>query len=125
MFSREFNLLVHCLGLILLMASLGGTALHAMNGGTSGDNRSRRFISIFHGLGAFLMLLGGGGLLASGGFRYGTGFPPWLIAKMAIWILFAAAPFLPYRRPYLARWLMLGLPTLGGLATWLGIYKPL
>ncbi len=39
-------------------------------------------------------------------------------------ILLAAAPFLPYQRPHLARWLMLGLPALGGVAAFMGIYKP-
>ncbi len=124
MFSRELYNVVHIIGIILLMSSLGGTALHAMNGGTNRDNRSRRFVTILHSVGAFLILLGGFGMLARIGFRHGEVFPPWLAVKITIWILLAAAPFLPYRRPYLARWLMLGLPAFGGLAAFMGIYKP-
>ena len=124
MFSKEYSAVLHMLGVIMLIASLGGTALHAMNGGTSADNKSRRFISIMHGIGAFLILLGGVGLFASLGFKHGERMPMWLAIKVTVWILFAAAPFLPYRRPYLARWLMLGLPAFGGLAAYMGIYKP-
>lgn len=125
MFSRELYNVAHVIGIILLMSSLGGVALHAMNGGTNQDNRSRRFITILHGIGAFLILLGGFGMLARIGFKHGENFPPWLIVKLTIWILLAAAPFLPYRRPYLARWLMLGLPVFGGIAAFMGIYKPM
>ncbi|MCC6930363.1 MAG: hypothetical protein IT359_15365 [Gemmatimonadaceae bacterium] len=124
MFTREYYAVIHVVGVILLIASLGGTALHAMNGGTSANNQSRRLISIMHGVGAFLILLGGAGLLAALGFMPSERFPAWLAVKITIWILFAAAPFLPYRRPYLARWLMLGLPAFGGLATYMGIYRP-
>jgi len=31
---------------------------------------------------------------------------------------------LPYRRPDLARLVFIALPVLGGLASWLAIYKP-
>ncbi len=86
MLSREFYNVVHILGIILLMSSLGGVALHAMNGGTSANNRSRRFTATLHGLGAACILVGGFGMLA--------------------------------------RWLMLGLPALGGVAAFMGIYKP-
>lgn len=125
MFSREFYNVAHVIGIILLMSSLGGVALHAMNGGSTANNQSRRFISVLHALGAFLILLGGFGMLARIGFRHGASFPPWLLVKITIWLFLAAAPFLPYRRPALARWLMLGLPVMGGIAAWMGIYKPI
>ena len=125
MLSREFYNVIHVLGIILLMSSLGGVALHAMNGGTSANNSSRRFAALLHGIGAGCILLGGFGMLARIGFKHGEMFPPWLWVKLAIWVLLAAAPFLPYQRPHLARWLMLGLPALGGLAAYMGIFKPL
>jgi uncharacterized membrane protein SirB2 len=124
MFSRELYNVLHIIGIILLMSSLGGVALHAMNGGTNANNRSVRFIKTLHALGAGLILLGGFGVLAHLGFKAGEGFPPWLLVKLSIWIVLTAAPFLPYRRPALARWLMLGLPVLGGIAAVMGIYKP-
>lgn len=124
MLSREFYNVVHILGIILLMSSLGGVALHAMNGGTSANNRSRHFTATLHGLGAACILVGGFGMLARIGFTHGEMFPPWLLVKLMVWILLAAAPFLPYQRPHLARWLMLGLPALGGVAAFMGIYKP-
>ncbi len=125
MLSREFYNVVHIVGIVTLMSALGGVALHAMNGGTGDDNRSRRFIATLHGIGAFLILLGGFGMLARIGFSHGALFPPWLWVKLLIWVFLAAAPFLPYRRPALARWLILGLPVAGGVAAWMAIYKPI
>lgn len=124
MLSREFYNVVHIIGIVILMSSLGGVALHAMNGGTGANNASRRFITTLHGIGAFLILLGGFGMLARIGFRHEESFPPWLLVKLTVWVFLAAAPFLPYRRPQWARWLMLGLPVMGGVAAWMGIYKP-
>ncbi|MBK7596943.1 MAG: hypothetical protein IPJ11_17470 [Gemmatimonadetes bacterium] len=124
MLSREFYNVVHLVGVVALMAALGGVALHAMNGGRGADNHSRRFISILHGTGAFLILLGGFGMLARIGVSHGANFPPWLWVKVMVWIFLAAAPFLPYQRPAMARWLMLGLPVAGGVAAVMAIYKP-
>ena len=125
MLSREFYTIVHIIGVVTLMAALGGVALHAMNGGTGHDNRSRRFTATLHGVGAFLVLLGGFGMLARLGVAHGAIFPAWIWAKLLIWVFLAAAPFLPYQRPALARWLMLGLPVAGGLAAWMALYKPI
>lgn len=124
MLSREFYNVVHVIGIVTLMAALGGVALHAMNGGSGDDNRSRRFVTVLHGVGAFLILLGGFGMLARIGFSHGANFPPWLWVKLMVWVFLAAAPFLPYRRPSMARWLMLGLPVAGGVAAYMGVYKP-
>jgi len=124
MLSREFYNVTHIVGIILLMSTLGGVALHAMNGGTAATNRSRRLVGALHGLGAFLILLGGFGMLARIGFPHGGNFPPWLLVKIAVWCLLAVAVLLPTRKPELARWILLALPVLGGVAAWMGIYKP-
>jgi hypothetical protein len=125
MLSHSVYNVIHVIGIILIMASLGGLALHAMNGGTRESNAARRLIAGLHGLGAFLMLLGGFGMLARIGFEHGAMFPGWLLVKIAIWLLLAGSVVLPYRRPTLAKVLLLALPLLGGLAAVMAIYKPL
>jgi hypothetical protein len=124
MLSHSVYNVVHILGIIMLMASLGGLTLHAMNGGTRDTNSSRRLIGGLHGLGAFLVLLGGFGMLARIGFEHGSPFPGWLVAKIAIWLVLAGAVVLPYRRPSLALPLLMALPVLGGAAAVMAIYKP-
>ncbi len=125
MFSKELYNVVHIIGIALVMCALGGLAVHAMNGGTKQSNGARALLAALHGTGAFLILLGGFGMLARLGFRHGAMFPGWLLVKLAIWTVLGAATLLPYRRPALARPLLLALPALAGLAAYMAIYKPI
>lgn len=124
MFSHPFYNLVHIVGLVLLMSGLGGIALHAAGGMNRGARRLRRVVLALHGLGAFLILFGGFGMLARMGIVQGTGWPTWLWVKVAVWGVLAPAALLPYRRPATALPLLLLLPVLGGLAAYMAIYKP-
>ncbi len=117
--------LIHLVGIIMAMAALGGAALYAMAGGSQEKGASgRRVLAIFHGIGVFLVLLGGFGMLARLGIVHGGGFPGWIWVKLTIWVLVAGALFLPRRRPASALPLLLALPVLGGLAAYMAIYKP-
>jgi hypothetical protein len=116
---------VHIIGIILIMSALGGAAVRAMIIGGAADVPSiRRLLAILHGLGAFLILLGGFGMLARLGIMHGASFPGWLWVKLAVWVVLAAALIIPRRNPTLARPLLLALPVLGGLAAFMAIYKP-
>jgi hypothetical protein len=110
--------LIHLLGLFTLFLALGGVMVHAAAGGEK-RHPGRGLVMAAHGLGAFLVLLGGFGMLA----RLETGgIPAWVHPKLAIWVLLAGAAALPYRFPALARPMLLVLPALGGIAAWIGIY---
>jgi hypothetical protein len=122
--SLQFYKLVHIVGIILLMSALGGAAVRAMMGGTEVLPSIRRTLAVLHGSGAFLILLGGFGMLARLGFMHGANFPGWLWVKLVVWLSLAAALMIPRRRPTLARPLLLALPFLGGLAAYMAIYKP-
>jgi hypothetical protein len=122
--SLEFYKLVHIVGIILIMSALGGAAVRAMTGGTEVLPSTRRTLAVLHGSGAFLILLGGFGMLARLGFMHGANFPGWLWVKLVVWLSLAAALMIPRRRPALARPLLLALPFLGGLAAYMAIYKP-
>jgi hypothetical protein len=130
MFPYPLYKVVHIVGIVLAMSALGGAALLAMVGAsdavTAGGRSPRRLLAILHGLGAFLILLGGFGMLARLGIVQGgvTSFPGWLLVKLVVWVVVAAALFVPRRRPALARALLLSLPVLGGLAAYMAIYKP-
>lgn len=116
---------IHIVGLILLMSALGGAAVRAMIGAPADATPTRRLLAILHGSGAFLVLLGGFGMLARLGIMAGGGsFPGWIWVKLIIWGMLAVALVIPRRRPTLARPLLLALPVLGGLAAYMAIYKP-
>ena len=130
--SHQFYEVVHIIGLVLLFSALGGAAVRALMTGSgvpaatgSGAN-PRRLLGVLHGLGAFLILLGGFGMLARMGIMEGRGlrFPGWLWVKLAVWALLVAALMVVRRRPHVARPLLWSLPVLGGLAAYMVIYKP-
>lgn len=123
MFSHQFYNLVHIVGLVLLVSALGGMALHA-TGGAVRAGGGRRLVLALHGLGVFLVLLGGFGMLARLGIVHGAGWPGWVWVKVGVWAVLAAAAFLPYRFPRTALPLLLVLPVLGGVAAYMAIYKP-
>ena len=124
MLSHSVYNVAHIVGIIMIMAALGALALHAMNGGTRESNTARGLIAGLHGLGAFLVLLGGFGMLARIGFEHGSPFPGWLVVKIAIWLVLAGSVIVPYRRSMLGKPLLLALPVLGGLAAYMAVYKP-
>jgi hypothetical protein len=115
---------VHIIGIILLMSALGGAAVRAMTPGAADFPPTRRLLAILHGTGAFLVLLGGFGMLARLGIMQGASFPGWMWVKLVVWVILAIALMIPRRRPALARPLLFALPVLGGLAAYMAIYKP-
>lgn len=125
MIPYETYKIVHLFGIMLAMVALGGVSLHALNGGQRGNNAGRRLVSIGHGVGAFLVLLGGFGMLARKGIVTGHAFPGWIWVKIGVWLVISAIVLLPYRRPALARPVYLGVPLLGMLAAYMAIHHPI
>jgi hypothetical protein len=113
--------LVHILGILVLFLALGGLTLHAAHG-DAGVRRGRKLGMATHGIGLFVILLGGFGMLARLGIT--TGLPGWIWGKLAVWVLLAGLVMLPYRFPVLARPLWLIVPVLGTAAAYMALYKP-
>ena len=124
MFPRDLYEIIHVIGMAMLFVAIGGVAVHAANGGTKTNSATRRLVSIVFGVGSFLILLGGFGMMARLGLVRGMP-PAWLIVKMLIWLLLSGIVLLPYRRPALARPFLLALPLLAGLAVYMAVYKPI
>jgi hypothetical protein len=123
MISLNLYKLVHVLGILLVFSSFGGLVLHAMNGGTKATNAGRRLVTIGYGVGLFLILLGGFGMLARLGIVHG-GLPGWIWFKLAVWLAVGGLFALPYRKADASRLLWFLGPALGLLAAWAGLYKP-
>ena len=124
MSSYEAFKVAHLLAVLVLFAVLGGVAVHAMNGGTREGNAARRIVAALHGSALLVALVAGMGLVSRLDLTTG-GLPLWVYGKLVIWFVAALLLALPYRRPGLARPLLLvGLPLLAGLAAWLAVYKP-
>lgn len=122
--SYSLYKLLHILGIFLVFGSVAGLALHGANGGSKDSNRLRKGVGIAHGIGLVLVLVAGFGLLAKIGVEGGSMFPGWAIAKLVIWMFFAAAVAIPFRRREWAGPLFFALPFLAMLAAYLAVYKP-
>ncbi|MEE2786350.1 MAG: hypothetical protein VX589_03360 [Myxococcota bacterium] len=110
---------IHLVGIGMLYTALGGATLNAILDGEK-KHGARRMVMVTHGLGMFLILLGGFGMLHRGGY----GWPAWAIAKMVIWVVLGGAVAMLYRNPTLNRLVWwLGILLLGG-AAYMAIMKP-
>jgi hypothetical protein len=116
--------LIHLFGLFGLFVALAGMAVHAATGQEKSENPSYKGLLILHGAGALIALTGGFGLMARVGLEHGQGFPGWVWAKLALWLLVGGLIALPYRNRGLARVLVFVLPFLGLLGAFLGDFKP-
>jgi len=123
MFPRDLYEIIHVIGIAMLFVAIGGVAVHAANGGTKANTSTRGIVATIFGLGSFLILLGGFGMMARLGLVRGAP-PAWLTVKMVIWLVLSALVLVPYRKPALAKPFLLLLPLLAGLAVYMAVYKP-
>ena len=122
MFSHSVYKLVHLIGIIMLFVSLGGVLLHALNDGTKADNRWRKQVGITHGVGLFLVLLGGFGMLAR--LSIGWPWPGWVLTKVVIWVVLGGFTAVIYKMGAQGKVLWYVVILLGALAAYLAIMKP-
>jgi len=110
---------IHIFGVISLFLSLGAYLMLSSNKVETG----RKLAGITHGIAAFIILLGGFGLLARLGFSSMSSWPSWIWIKLAIWVILAVVIVLIKRRPELRTLLWFIIPILGGVAAYMAIYK--
>ncbi|MGW8282098.1 MAG: hypothetical protein ACWGON_02255 [Gemmatimonadota bacterium] len=115
--------LVHILGILLVFSSYGGLVLNALNGGSKSTNSGRRLVTFSYGIGLFLILLGGFGMLARLGVVEG-GLPGWIWLKLTLWVVIGGLFAIPYRKPEASRLLWFLGPALGLVAAWAALFKP-
>ena len=116
MLSLTLYKLVHFLGITLLLISLGALIVH------QGAGLSKRALAMTHGVGLFLILVSGFGMLARLGIH---GFPVWVILKLALWLLFGAMmAIIPRRRARQAKGLWILVISLAFVAAYIALYKP-
>jgi hypothetical protein len=120
--SYNFYKILHIAAVLGVFASLGAVAFHALNGGSRLGSTGRGLVAALHGGGLLLALVAGFGLLAR--LDLAPAWPGWVWAKLAIWLVVGGLAAVPYRRPDLARPVLLLLPLLGLAAAWLAIAKP-
>jgi hypothetical protein len=118
--SYEFYKIIHLLGLSMVVMSLGGIMLFAINGGQKASNSFRKGVMITHGVGLLFLLVAGFGMLARLQIH---SFPGWVVGKLIVWLALGAFVGLAYKQK-LARKLWVVVPLLVVVAAALAIVKP-
>ena len=123
MLSYPVYKLFHLLGIFMTFVSLGGVLLYVLNNGTKVDNRCRKTVAITHGIGLFLVLLGGFGMLAR--LQIHWPWPGWVIVKSIIWVALGGFNVVVYRLGSRGQALWYILILLGVLAAYMAVMKPI
>lgn len=110
---------IHYLGIFMLVTALVASLARAAAAAAAAPDPWRKRLGIVHGVALFLVLLGGFGMLA----RLGVGFPGWIAAKLAVWVV-AGGLIALRKNPAAAAWGVVVVPLLAVLAGWIAYTKP-
>lgn len=119
--SYQTYKLIHFAGLMLLFFGLSGVLTLKM-AGVAMTGAAKKMAFVTHGIGMFLLLLGGFGLLARLGMV--SGLPGWAIGKLVIWFILGGCIALAKRKGHVGWPLMILFVGLGLTAAWLALMKP-
>lgn len=121
--SYELYKVLHLLGIMLLFASLGGLAILTLRGGEDRDVAPlRKLLTIGHGVALMVVFVAGFGLMARIGIM--KGWPTWIYAKLALWLLLGGSVALIRRTPHLGKVWLFVLPLVGAAAAWVAVTHP-
>lgn len=120
--TYEFYRVLHLFSISGIALSLGGMSIYMAAGGSKAAFKIRKFVMMVHGLGLFLTLVGGFGLLARLGLVQGL--PGWSIAKLVIWLILGGLPALIFKKPQHAKTIFIAVWVVIGVAAYLARYKP-
>jgi hypothetical protein len=121
--SYEVYKIIHYVGFFALFVTLGAAlARSPLLGGTR--DPWRRALTASHGVGLFLILLGGFGMLARLGVEHGNLFPGWIWIKLVLWVVAGALISVAWRRAGWAGATLVLLPLIGILAGAVALLKP-
>ena len=110
--------IIHLTGVFMVFLAYGGMIVRSALGS---DNKGlRRLGAMTSGIGLFLILLGGFGLLA----RLNYGWPLWILIKVAIWVILGAMIALINRKPEYSQISWWSTVVLGVLALLMVVLKP-
>lgn len=120
MISYEIYKLLHFAGIFSVFLGFGAILINSLN--QKEQQRIRMFGFIFHGVGLFLILLGGFGMAARLG--YAANLPHWVYAKLVAWLFLGGAVALLKRQASkFPLWITLIVAS-GIFAAAMAIYKP-
>ena len=120
MVSLEVYKITHLIGILMVFLSYGGLVLRGISGNQE-EQAGTGVATATHGVGMFLILVAGFGMLARLNIHWP--WPGWVMTKVAIWIILGGLIMLARRGKiaHLLWWLLLAF---GGFAAYLAGLKP-
>lgn len=118
--------IIHYVGIFTMVSALAAFLAQTASSGTPLVRVpwAKRLV-IAHGVGLFLILLGGFGMLARLDITHQLGLlPGWIWAKLALWTVLGAAVTVAKRRPEWTGALLVVTPVLAFLAGTVALTKP-
>lgn len=119
--SYEFYKILHLTGVILVFSGLVGLLTPVM-AGVAVEGKLKKMVFMSHGIGLFLALVGGFGLLARLGLA--RDMPVWVYGKLVIWLALGGAISLVKRKGRYGGPIFLTLVALFIAASYLAVVKP-
>ena len=126
MISYTVYKIIHYVGIFTLVTGLGAFLAQTAVGGSALVRVpwSKRLV-VAHGIGLFLVLLGGFGMLARLDITHQLGgLPGWIWAKLALWTVLGAGVSIAKRRPDWSGALLILTPILAIVAGTVALTKP-
>jgi len=123
MISHSVYLNIHLFGIFLTLTSLAGLGAGMVVDSTKLPVGLRRSFAIAHGLGLFLVLLGGFGMMARLGIR--GDWPLWIQLKLGLWFVLGGMIALVRRVRIFSISAFVVIPLLAALGAWFAINKPI
>ncbi|MGM0578396.1 MAG: hypothetical protein ACQEXJ_21910 [Myxococcota bacterium] len=117
--SIQVYFALHIFAILLLFLGLGARTAQALDGGE--PRKGKLLATVSHGLGLFLILLAGFGMLARMGITWP--WPHWVIVKVAIWVILGVLVVVPKRVPNLSVLVWIVFALLGLVAAYAAKYK--
>ena len=118
MLSYDFYKILHVSAVLMIFLSVGG--MIALARAQVVGAAANKMMSILHGTGLLIALVGGFGVMA----RIGLSMDGWIIGKLVIWTVFGGLMVLVKRKPEMTTiWAVLSI-VLGIVASYLAILKP-
>lgn len=114
--------IIHLTGIAMTLMALGGVMVYTIAGGAKADLNWRKGVAISHGLGMFLVLLGGFGMLARMGIHWP--WPGYIFVKFGVWLLFGGLLAVIYKKPGANKGLWVLTLLLFVLAAYMALFKP-
>lgn len=124
MISYTAYKILHYLGLLALVVTLGAALGRAGLVPEGSKDPWKKRLGILHGVSLLVVLIAGFGLMARVGVMHGVLFPGWIWIKLAIWLVVGGMVALAFRRSRWAGAALVLLPVLAAVAGYVALTKP-